>query len=119
LIDPSFEESLHRSIRSKCHQLGCAPLATGGTDDHVHLLARLHPTIALSRLIGEAKGYSSYFVSQRLTPGRVFCWQEGYYAATVSEDALPLVERYVVNQRRHHQSGELVEEFEPPEDIAA
>ena len=100
LITVDLEQGIYRAVEAKCFEFGCAPPAIGGTADHVHLLSRIHPSISMARLAAEIKGSSSYFVTQRLGSG--FQWQKGYAAFSVSADDVPAVERYVLDQKRHH-----------------
>jgi putative transposase len=111
IIDEAIEGPLHRAIGAKCAELGCRVVAIGGTSDHVHLLARLHATVAIAKLVGAAKGYSSFVVTHGL--GRSFRWQDGYWATSVSVDELRTLTAYVRNQRLHHRSGNIVDDFEP------
>ncbi|GAC1343858.1 MAG: IS200/IS605 family transposase [Myxococcales bacterium] len=103
LITIDLEPGIYRAIEAKCFELGCAPRAIGGTADHVHVLSRIHPSISIARLAAEIKGSSSHFVTQRLGSG--FAWQGGYGAFSVSADDVPAVERYVLDQKRHHAFG--------------
>ena len=83
-------------------ELGCRAIAIGGTADHVHLLAQLHASTPVARLIAEVKGASACLLARRFaTPLR---WQAGYAAFTVSTDDVPAVERYVLDQKRHHRA---------------
>jgi len=115
LISSAIQPNLFRAIEAKSLELACAPCAIGGTDDHVHLLARLHPSIPVARLVAEVKGVSSHLVTHRLSRGAFFRWQSGYGAFTISTDDVPAVERYVLNQRQHHENRAL----EPRLELAA
>jgi putative transposase len=103
MIKVEMEGDLYRVIGTKCVKLGCTPCAIGGTADHVHLLARLNPSISIARLVGEIKGSSSYAATHHL--GAQFQWQNGYGAFSVSAGDLPAVERYVRDQKHHHTIG--------------
>jgi len=115
LIERDFEDRIHRTIEAKCAELRCPAIAVGGIEDHVHLLARLHPTVALSRLIGEAKGLSAYIVNQSRPPSPPFRWQEGYFAKSVDPDAVDEITQYIQRQREHHRAVKLVWDFELPD----
>jgi REP-associated tyrosine transposase len=112
-IAPALEMRLHGAIRRKCLELKCTPVAVGGTEDHVHLVARLHPTVPVCRLVGEAKGISSFLMNRQIAPDGRFRWQDCYGAVTVNPDDLDRVARYVLNQRDHHLRQQLFYEFEP------
>ena len=83
LIQPAIEPRLYGAMRAKCLQLDCPAVAAGGIADHVHLLAKLHPTVTVARLAGEVKGFTSFLVGHELLPGQFFRWQERYSARTV------------------------------------
>src|SRR4051812_40477329 len=104
LIRPDLEGRIHRAIEEKCRDLRCQMMAVGGMPDHVHLLARLHPTVTVARLAGEVKGFSSHVVTHAVAVGRFFRWHETYFAATVSPDEAAQVASYIDNQRQHHES---------------
>ena len=74
-------------------------LAVGGTADHVHLLARVPPSVALSDLMRELKASSSRWLGEK-TP---FAWQRGYAAFSVSESSQPAVAAYIRAQEDHHR----------------
>jgi REP element-mobilizing transposase RayT len=103
LITVDVERGIYSAVEAKCFELGCVPRAIGGTADHVHLLSRIHPSVSVARLAAEIKGASSYFVTQQFGSG--FQWQKGYGAFSVSADDVPAVERYVLDQKRHHAFG--------------
>jgi REP element-mobilizing transposase RayT len=114
-ISGEIEAAIQRTVEAKCRELRCPAIAFDGTDDHVHLLARLHPTIPVARLVGEAKGVSAHLINHEIASGRFFRWQEGYYATSVDPDDLDLIGRYIRSQRQHHSIGHLVSDFELPD----
>jgi putative transposase len=101
MISAAVEPDLFRVIADKVIELGGFPQAIGGTSDHVHLLARVHPSVAVARLMAESKGVSSHVATHCLgLPD--FRWQSGYGAFSVSPRDLAAVEGYVQDQRAHH-----------------
>lgn len=72
LITPEIEPRLYAAIAANCRDLKCQPLAIGGVADHVHLLVRLHPAVAVSILVKQVKGSSSHLVTHVLQPGKFF-----------------------------------------------
>ncbi|TMA30110.1 MAG: hypothetical protein E6J78_00350 [Deltaproteobacteria bacterium] len=56
----------------------CVPCALGGTEDHLHLLTRLHPSTPVARLVAEVKGASSHLVTHRLAPAGLEPPQEAW-----------------------------------------
>jgi REP element-mobilizing transposase RayT len=116
VIDQTLEQLIRRAVVSKCRQLGSEVIAIGGADDHQHLLLPLPSTITIARLIGEAKGYSSWVINRCRPVDQLFRWQETYYASSVSLEELPAAESYVRNQRQHHRDDRLLAHFEIPDE---
>jgi putative transposase len=112
-LDGALVGREHAAIVAKCGQLGCAPLAVGGTFDHVHLVARLCAAVSVARLVLECKGFSSHVCNRALAPRGNFHWQAGYRALSLDPDALAETLRYVRDQPRHHQEGALLASLEP------
>jgi len=113
LITKIIHSRLYASIAKKCRQLKCEPLAIGGMEDHVHLLVRLHPTVAIATLVKEAKGTSSHLVTHELSPGEFFKRQGGYGAFTISKEDVLRLKTYIENQELHHAEGALQIHWEP------
>lgn len=86
-------------------------LKIGGIEDHVHLLAKLSPTIAISDVLRTIKSNSSKWINERSDVSRKFEWQSGYAAFSVSESQMPSVAEYISNQAEHHRTKSFEEEF--------
>ena len=112
LITGIIEPRLYASIAEKCRELKCVPLAIGGTADHVHLLVRLHTTVAVADLVKGVKGSSSHLVTHEITPGEFFKWQGSYGAFTLRKEDIPKVKAYVEAQKEHHAVGNVWEKWE-------
>jgi len=82
--------------------------AIGGTDDHMHLLIQIPPTLPLSKAILAIKSNSSRWAHDA---GHKLAWQEGYGAFSVSASLLPVVARYIENQAEHHKKMTFDSEF--------
>ena len=91
------------------HGLDGLPIEINGMADHVHILARLRPTISLSELMSKLKSNSSGW-ARRQTKGR-FAWQSRFAAFTVSESQVDRVRRYIRNQETHHRRQSFEDEF--------
>ena len=86
-------------------------LAAGGMPDHVHLVAKLPPTIAVSDMLWLIKTNSSRWVHETFPALRHFAWQTGYGAFGVSYSDLDRVKQYISNQQEHHRVRTFKEEF--------
>jgi REP element-mobilizing transposase RayT len=63
LVTPEIEPRIYSVLLHQASELGADVLAIGGMKDHVHVLARFTPTVALSTRVGRMKGASSHFVT--------------------------------------------------------
>lgn len=110
------ETQLQRYIRGKVQQTGGAFLhEVGGTDDHVHLVVSIPPTMLISDWIGKLKGASSHYINRQIANRKVLEWQVGYGVVSFGTKDLPWVTDYVRNQRRHHADGRTFERLERAE----
>jgi putative transposase len=116
LITSDIEKRVYGAIRAKCEELKCPVLAIGGIENHVHLLVKLHPTVAQSLLARDVKGASSHLVTHILRPGEFFKWQGSYASFAVEPERLPQVVAYIENQKEHHASGSEWDVLEKIED---
>ena len=94
ILKDDIEMQLHRFLRGKAVQeKGAFWYDSGGTDDHVHLVVSIPPTIQISEWIGQLKGGSSHFIS-------------------FGTKDLPWVLEYVRSQRKHHAAGKIHDRLE-------
>ena len=112
MINGGVEIDLKRLIRDKIIENKSELLSFGCTSDHVHVLARLHPAVSVSAIIGEIKGYSSYVMANQIEPKSDFRWQGGYGALTVSKRDIPRLIQYIENQKEHHNYNNLNQKWE-------
>jgi REP element-mobilizing transposase RayT len=112
LITPDIELRVYGAINEKCRGLNAYPLALGGIEDHLHLLVRLPTTLSVADLLKEVKGASSHLVSHEITPDKFFKWQGAYGAFTIAKSEVPRVNDYIRNQKQHHASQSLWNEWE-------
>jgi putative transposase len=117
LITPSLEEPLYGYVTEKCRELQCEPLALGGTEDHVHLLVRLHSTVPVAELVKAVKGASSHLVSHVYARDGRFKWQGTYGAFSVGLAEVERVRQYIRRQKEHHRAGDLQPDWERCQDI--
>jgi putative transposase len=85
--------------------------AAGGTADHVHLLIRLHPQVALADLVRTIKSNSSRWIKDTFPASPSFGWQSGYSAFGVSSSAVESVVTYIRQQEEHHRVRTFGEEY--------
>ncbi|HEY0018609.1 MAG TPA: IS200/IS605 family transposase [Longimicrobium sp.] len=107
LLDHALRPRVYRCIQREAFNLGCEVGAIGGIEDHVHVLVRCAPTVAVSNLVKQIKGSSSRLVQRELRPGEFFKWQGSYGAFSIAETHIEPVRRYIRRQEEHHRTGRL------------
>lgn len=109
-ISPVWRERLHAFLGGCLNIAGAIPIAVGGTVDHVHLLIALRATHRLADVVKDIKVASSKWVHTEIG-ARLFGWQGGYGAFTVSPRQIENVRKYVLDQERHHRKQTAREEY--------
>ena len=112
LITETYEKFLYRYIRSRANRLGCISHAVGGTEDHIHLVMSVPPTLAVADVVQKLKGGSSYTLNQRVSTTEKFNWQREYGVFSLGRKQLDIAIKYVENQKEHHASGSVVRVLE-------
>jgi len=107
LIKPEIEKPLWDALAECSRSLGCEALAVGGMPDHVHLLAKVPPTLSVADLADELMGASATLMREKLLPGADFEWQDSYGALTLRKDEVAKVAAYIERQKEHHVRGQL------------
>jgi putative transposase len=79
------------------------PVVVNGPRDHVHLLFFLPAALSLSDAMEKLKANSSKWIHQRWPEKRMFAWQTGYVAFSVSPSNAPSVRSYIMRQEEHHR----------------
>lgn len=108
LIDDEFQPRLYEYLGGTIRGLKSTSLEIGGVEDHVHILAKVPPTIAISDFLEKLKANSSKWAK---SVRRGFGWQDGYSAFTVSESQVERVRAYIRNQREHHKKTSFRDEL--------
>ena len=112
LIRDEIAGRLHGYLGGIIKDHSCVPIEINGAEDHVHILARLKPTIAPADLLEAIKASSSGWLNREFHfPTAKFRWQAGYSAFSVSESAVPSVTRYIERQKEHHRTRTFEEEL--------
>jgi len=115
LVD-DIEHQFQRFLRKRAMQeVGVFWHGVGGTDDHVHLVVSVPPTLLISEWIGRLKGASSHHINHAIANRKILEWQAGYGVVSFGTKNLPWLLRYVRDQRQHHARGTVHERLERTE----
>ncbi len=78
-------------------------LATGGTENHLHILARLSPDHSFQEAIDTLRRRSAAWVAHASgVPD--FAWNEDEVAVSISPADLKAARRFIEDQHAHHES---------------
>lgn len=94
--------SLYGHVTAKATQMGAILHAVGGTEDHLHLVVSVAPTMAISEFVGQVKGSSSHFMNHTVSLPTPFAWQAEYGIVSFDRRKLGRIMDYVKSQRQHH-----------------
>src|SRR2546421_4909041 len=90
LRDEAVRAALHSYLGGISKQLECPPIAVGGADDHIHLLARFGRKITQAEWVKELKRVSNLWLKKEHQI-RLFEWQGGYADFSVSKSKIEQV----------------------------
>ncbi|QDU76499.1 Transposase IS200 like protein [Bremerella volcania] len=110
-IQREWASRLNQYLVGILRQRKCELLATGGVEDHVHLLISMSREIAISDLVRDLKSISSHWIHTTIPGSRAFAWQQGYSVFSVSQSGLEDVKEYIAHQEEHHRKRTFREEL--------
>jgi len=111
VIQPDWEDQLHRYITGIVQNNGHKMLAINSMPDHLHFFAGLNPNQSISEMMRLVKGDSSEFINKEKFTKRKFHWQDGYGAFSNSRSHIDGVVKYILNQKQHHSNKTFKEEY--------
>ena len=111
LINDGSKSKIFSVIGNLINETGCKTIIVNGTEDHVHCLLALKPTISVSELMRIVKGKSSRYINEHQLTKHKFEWQEGYGVFTYSKSHLDIVYKYIANQEEHHKKQNFKDEY--------
>jgi REP element-mobilizing transposase RayT len=110
-LSGAIRAEVHAYIGGILRALHAKPIAIGGTSDHLHILAGLPADLAVADCMRVVKTNSSRWLKEKWPDRRIFAWQQGYGAFSVSESNRAAVVHYIQDQARHHQRISFHDEF--------
>lgn len=101
LTGPHFD-LLAQVYREICEKRKCRLVEFSGKADHVHLLVRYPPPVALGALVRDLKANSSRLLrcSDPALIRRRHIWSPSYFATSVGGAPLDVIKAYVEGQNR-------------------
>jgi REP element-mobilizing transposase RayT len=109
LISQELQPKLWAYLGGIARKNGMRALAIGGTENHVHVLLSLSPTMPVAKAVQLLKGGSSKWLHE--SGVKLFAWQEVYGAFTVGTSHMRQTITYIAQQRQHHAKRPFEAEF--------
>ena len=103
-LKPDVRLRLHPYMGGIARTLRSVLLDVNVTNDHVHLVAGVHPSLPLSGFVRDVKTNATRWLRETFPALARFGWQDEYAAFTVSHSQMPAVLRYVREQEEHHRT---------------
>lgn len=110
MITNEVKPELYKYLGGTVRGLGGIAFEINGMEEHVHLLVKIPPTVAISDFLRDLKANSSQKGKEFTNGG--FGWQRRFGAFTVSESQFEVVRNYIRNQEEHHKKFDFKHEFE-------
>jgi REP element-mobilizing transposase RayT len=83
----------------------------GGTENHLHLLFDMHPTLTLSDCMREIKEHSSKWLSQNPNFPDFEGWATSFAGFTYNLSDKEMIINYIKNQKEQHKKISFEEEY--------
>lgn len=112
VLTPDIENIAYRVLCKKAQTLGAKISHIGGTEDHIHIIAAIPLTLAVSDFVGAIKIDATKAIKRNFAHLDTFAWQAGFGAFTLNPNDMAGIIRYVSNQKEHHKQNDLWSAFE-------
>jgi putative transposase len=111
LLDSQWSPRLYGYLGGIAHSNKARLLEAGGQADHVHLYVSMPSTLSIAQMVNTLKANSSRWIRESFPNRKLFAWQEGYGAFSVSKSGERAIIEYIINQAEHHKRIGFREEF--------
>ena len=112
LIRPDIKSDLYKYISGIAKNENSQILNINGTDNHIHILVKIKPSVSVSDFVCKLKSNSSKWISENFELSYGFQWQGGFSSFSVSESQIVIVSRYIDGQEGHHRKFSFEKELE-------
>jgi putative transposase len=111
LLADDWRDELFAYIGGTVRDHKATILQSGGIEDHIHLLAKIHPSFAISDTVKLLKANSSRWINEQRKLNAKFQWQRGYGVFSVSQSMADTLKLYIANQQAHHRNQSFCDEY--------
>jgi REP element-mobilizing transposase RayT len=105
------QEQLYKYISGILKNKKCHLYRINATENHIHIVTYIHPSISPASLVKDIKLASSLWIKESGIFKNFNGWQDGYGAFTYSVKEKERLINYVKNQKEHHKVKTFIEEY--------
>jgi REP element-mobilizing transposase RayT len=110
-LPTDFHDELYKYIWGIIHNKKGFLYRIGGTENHIHILSDLHPTVCLSDYIKDIKTSSNQWMKKSGNFPLFESWAEGSCSLTYNYKEKDTLIEYIKNQKEHHKKVTFEDEF--------
>ncbi|MDR1652614.1 MAG: IS200/IS605 family transposase [Prevotellaceae bacterium] len=110
-LPEQHHKALYSYIWGIIKNRNCVLYQINGTENHIHILSDLHPSIALADYVKEIKTASNKWMHESGNFPNFRCWAEGYCALTYAYRDKNLILNYIKKQKEHHKKDNFENEY--------
>ena len=111
-ITPEVEPFVYEQLRAEALEVDSKIMLLGGVEDHIHSIAAIHPTLAVSDFVRDVKKQTTKAVRKKFPHLPSFKWAVGFTAYTVNPDDMTDLWSYIETQKEHHANDTLIDKYE-------
>ena len=112
LSSRSIRYKVCKHIRENAKEKNIWIDCVNGYHDHLHCLVSIKPTQSICEIARLIKGESSFWINKNKLIIEKFCWQDDYWAVSISESHIAGVRKYIHNQEEKHKNTLFKEEID-------
>jgi putative transposase len=110
-LDQTYIRELYAYITGIFQKKKCHLYRINGTENHIHLLCDIHPSVAVSDFMRDLKVSTSVFLKQNRKFEDFKGWAEVYGVLTYAYRDKEVIINYIKNQQEHHRKWSFEEEY--------
>lgn len=111
LMNKENKDALCQHIREYAKSKSIYLLNVNGWLDHLHCLISMSSDQNIATVMGLIKGESSFWANKNLNFTEKFGWQDDYFAVSIGESQLQILNDYIDNQEEHHKKKTFQQEY--------
>ena len=111
VLPEKHHQELYKYIWGVINNRDCVLYRINGTENHIHILSDLHPTVCLSDYIKEIKTASNRWMKDSGNFPLFQHWAEGSCALTYNLRDKDMIVNYIKKQKEHHAKESFEDEY--------